>query len=261
MIVGLAGLAGSGKDTVADFLVKNHGFTKVAFADPLKRICRDVYDFSKEQLWGPSSKRNAPDKRYYRLSKPDEVLLNLLEKWHELPNDGEEEPPPAHEYLGITHEEYKCWVETGGYLTPRHALQQLGSEWGRNCYSNTWVDYALRVAHTLLFGTIDDSPGSRPRYSQEDGLTWGIMCPRPKGIVISDVRFVNELEAIRARGGKVAKVLRGKGLEGSAAQHRSETELVGMSEEVFNILIDNKTSTLKELEEHVALIVKNRLMM
>jgi hypothetical protein len=36
MIIGLAGVARSGKDTLADYLVDNHGFVKVAFADPMR---------------------------------------------------------------------------------------------------------------------------------------------------------------------------------------------------------------------------------
>lgn len=36
MIVGIAGPAGSGKDTVADYLVQHHGFTKISWAGPLK---------------------------------------------------------------------------------------------------------------------------------------------------------------------------------------------------------------------------------
>ena len=62
MIVGITGLAGSGKDTAADFLVKNHGFVKVALADVLKRACKEFFAFTDEQLWGPSEKRNAIDK-------------------------------------------------------------------------------------------------------------------------------------------------------------------------------------------------------
>jgi|SRR5215831_1535849 len=37
MILGLCGLKQSGKDTIAAYLVKNHGFERKAFADPLKR--------------------------------------------------------------------------------------------------------------------------------------------------------------------------------------------------------------------------------
>lgn len=67
MIIGIAGRAGSGKDTVADLLVRDHRFVKIAFADPLKRICKKVFDFTDEQFWGPSSARNGPDKRYLRI--------------------------------------------------------------------------------------------------------------------------------------------------------------------------------------------------
>lgn len=35
-IVGIAGPAGAGKDTVADYLVAHHGFTKISMAGPLK---------------------------------------------------------------------------------------------------------------------------------------------------------------------------------------------------------------------------------
>lgn len=38
MILGLTGYASSGKDTVADYLVANYGFTKIAYADKLKEF-------------------------------------------------------------------------------------------------------------------------------------------------------------------------------------------------------------------------------
>lgn len=37
-IIGLTGFAGSGKDTVADILVAEYGFVKLAFADPLREM-------------------------------------------------------------------------------------------------------------------------------------------------------------------------------------------------------------------------------
>ena len=37
MIIGLSGRKGSGKDTVAAYLMKEHGFERKAFADPLKQ--------------------------------------------------------------------------------------------------------------------------------------------------------------------------------------------------------------------------------
>lgn len=42
LVIALSGLAGAGKDTVADILVRDHGFTKMAFATPLKDMLRDL---------------------------------------------------------------------------------------------------------------------------------------------------------------------------------------------------------------------------
>jgi len=43
MLVGVCGKAGSGKDTVGDYLVKNYNFKKIALADPIKRLVKDVF--------------------------------------------------------------------------------------------------------------------------------------------------------------------------------------------------------------------------
>lgn len=41
-VVGLTGWAGSGKSTVAEYLVKEHGFTRLSFAAPLKKMLRTL---------------------------------------------------------------------------------------------------------------------------------------------------------------------------------------------------------------------------
>ena len=63
-IIGISGFAGSGKDTVADILLENPRFVKVSVADPLKRIAKELWGFTDQQLWGSSEYRNTPDKRY-----------------------------------------------------------------------------------------------------------------------------------------------------------------------------------------------------
>ena len=60
-LIGITGRARSGKDTVADILVRDHGFAKIAFADHLKRCCRDIFGFTDEQLWG--GERDVVDER------------------------------------------------------------------------------------------------------------------------------------------------------------------------------------------------------
>lgn len=50
-VIGITGLAGSGKSTVARIL-ENYGYTRYAFADPLKKSVQAIFGFSDEQLWG-----------------------------------------------------------------------------------------------------------------------------------------------------------------------------------------------------------------
>lgn len=234
MIVGVCGKAGSGKDTIADILVKDHGFVKVAFSDPLKRICRDVFDWSYDSLWGPSEKRNEPDARYPQpfTAKEEEQAAIALKK-----------------DVDSVHREYPVTR----FLTPRFALQQLGTEWGRNCYPDIWVEYALRIADKLLKEyEIGEAVW---QYDAERGLYrgngyipyaphMGVGQKLPGGVVISDVRFLNEVDALRKRPDVgIWKVNRASaGLKGSAAQHQSELEVDRIDPEKFTYTIDNNGS-------------------
>lgn len=42
LVIGLTGYAGSGKSTVAQYLVERHGFTRLSFAAPLKKMLRTL---------------------------------------------------------------------------------------------------------------------------------------------------------------------------------------------------------------------------
>lgn len=55
MIVGICGLIGSGKGTVADILERDQGFTKVSFADSLKDAVAAVFGWPRELLEGDTS--------------------------------------------------------------------------------------------------------------------------------------------------------------------------------------------------------------
>jgi hypothetical protein len=229
MIIGISGLAGSGKDTCADFLVRDHNFVKVSFADPMKRICMDVYGFSFDQLWGPSAARNAPDTRLPRkhMWQPD-----YNDGWHTCQCCG------AKCKRGESADRDQC------YLTPRFALQQLGSEWGRVCREDTWVEYALTIATKL-------SQEGGYHYSAMGGLShdW-----RPgdlnwkTDVVIPDVRFENELLGLDVVGARTIRVIRpDAGLSGAAGAHRSETEQGEIPNDRFDLVIEND-GTLKDLE-------------
>lgn len=204
MILGLMGTMGTGKDTFADRLVAKHDFVKVAFADPLKRICKEVYDFSDEQLWGPSEKRNEPDPRYRRkcdrCGSEDGYVLTCGECDH---------------------------GTKSFFLSPRMALQLLGTEWGRHCYENTWVDYALRAAD-LLLGTDTAAYSQREGVFDVSALTREDRWPSElRGVVIPDVRFPNEVKAIRAKGGKIIYLRRtwAQKITHGVLNHSSELEM------------------------------------
>jgi hypothetical protein len=50
-LIGITGLARSGKDTVAHYLWAEHGYTRVAFADPLKWASQYIFGLTYEQAW------------------------------------------------------------------------------------------------------------------------------------------------------------------------------------------------------------------
>jgi hypothetical protein len=247
MILGLLGKAGSGKDTVAGMIASRHlveidgelidiaavlasdaglrrhralraRAVQMALADPIKAYTKKVFDFSLSQLWGPSELRNAPDERYPRPHVP-------------MPDDG-----PRCLHCGKKLDGVVC-----SYLTPREALQQLGTEWGRRMWPDTWISLAIRLANEIM---------SCPRTRHPSGdftSSWAL--DRVNLVVFSDVRFRNEASAIVDAGGEVWKIVRPvAGLAGMAGAHASETEQDDIAETSFSEIIVNDGS-LEELHE------------
>lgn len=225
MILGICGAAGSGKDAAAEVLLRYGGWVRIGLADPMKRFCQEVFGFSHEQVWGPSEARNAPDPRYLRRRTGEDG--NRITHFD---NHGKAVVEP----IPVTDE----------YLTTRHALQQLGTQWGRACYRDVWVRYAMRIATRVLEEQCGYScvTGLNPRVTFEE---------RIEHVVIPDVRFRNELKAIRAAGGKVLKLERATaGLKGDAKYHASEQEMLGFKACDFDAVVVNDAS-LEELAARV----------
>ena len=100
MIVGICGLIGSGKDTIADYLIKEHNFQKISFADKLKDSVATMFDWDRELLDGKTDKSRA---------------------WRE----------EVDQYWT---------KETGETITPRLVLQLFGTECMRDgFYDGIWV--------------------------------------------------------------------------------------------------------------------------
>lgn len=60
-IVGITGRKRSGKDTAGKILVDEFGFTRLAFADSLKKACQNIFGFSDEQVFGDELKEVTDD--------------------------------------------------------------------------------------------------------------------------------------------------------------------------------------------------------
>lgn len=159
-VLGLTGAAGSGKNTVADILMR-HGFVNFGFADPVYRAVGAVLGVSTESLRDRDAKEKPID------------------------------------WLG---------------KSPRDLLQTLGTEWGRNMVrDDIWIQIAMRQAQETL--------------------------QNRRGVVLTDVRFQNEAEAIRAAGGTIWRVVRSvECLAAGAAKHSSEA---GLPAELVDHVIEN----------------------
>ena len=224
MIIGISGLSETpdgqkcsiqtGKDEVARIFIQDLGFVSVSLADELKRFCMRVFDFSEDQLWGDL--KAVPDKRY----------------------------PREHVWTKAVDRCLCCGAEWAGeqcYLTPRYAMQLLGTEWGRYCYWDIWVEYTMRISNQLQKGGCC--------YNRVRGLEFPPEGPVYSDVVIPDVRFPNELHGIQRLGGKVVRVKRKiDSLPPGDMTHASETSLFDVPDSEFDGLILNY-STLEDLKD------------
>jgi hypothetical protein len=141
MIIGICGFAGSGKDTIADYLQNIHQFRRESFAHTLKDAVAAVFGWDRDMLEGRTRESR---------------------EWRE--------------------QEDAWWTERLSMpVTPRLVLQVWGTEVARKSYHD---DIWIASLENKLRKTHDD-------------------------VVISDCRFPNEIQAIKAAGGIVIRVVRG----------------------------------------------------
>ncbi len=101
-------------------------------------------------------------------------------------------------------------------LSPRQIFQRLGTDVGRSIHADTWIRYTLDM--------IAKSSARERAAVVLDSKSRNFVSVYADWWVITDVRFPNEAEAIRAAGGKVVKVHR-PGMAGDQDAHASEASV------------------------------------
>lgn len=267
-VVAFAGNLGSGKDTAADRVVTDHGFVRISLADPLKRLGQLVFHFSEDQLWGPSDSRNAIDGRYVALHPG--LLPEEGPEWEyaadRVRRHGaewlEDDVFPDHTPTFVITEAYALlldWFDALRHehmkLSPRIMLQSLGTEYGRVAlHKEVWLDVALRNARELL--NAEGTPEIN-LYAKKYSHVYGVLYAQHpgndvQGVVIPDVRFPNELAAIKKAGGRIVRVYRPetdeKGQTTGIVGHASETSLSDVQDSEFDFILQNDGSLEEFLE-------------
>jgi hypothetical protein len=132
-LIGLTGLAGSGKDTVRGLLERFHGYNGLAFADPLRGMLASLLKSAGHNpTW----------------------MVDREMKEREIPT------------IGVSY---------------RVLAQTLGTEWGRSIDPDLWVKIAASRIASI---------------------------PDEERVVISDVRFPNEVASIKSQGGVIIRIIR-----------------------------------------------------
>jgi hypothetical protein len=155
-LIGLCGLAGSGKSTAADHLVSKHHFRRLRFASPIKRMIRCLLI---------------------------EAGVGLIEAVEMVDGSLKETP-----------------TDLLGGRSPRYAMQTLGVEWGRDLIApDIWRRILLSKVTRCL----------------SEGLS----------VVVDDVRFESEAEALKEFGFSIIAVKR-PGTMFTVEQHSSEQQII-----------------------------------
>lgn len=152
-LIGLAGYAGAGKDTVREILASQHEYDGIAFADPMRDMLGALFD-----------------------------TCGIKREWMTARHLKEQDIP----IIGASY---------------RKMAQELGTGWGRSLDTNFWLKIAsARIALHREYGS--------------------------SGVVISDVRFLNEAAWIRAQGGRVWMIVR-PGID-PVREHESEKQIASI---------------------------------
>lgn len=256
-IIGISGKIGSGKDTVgriiqyltADiqykipFTIMNTDKTMVdrwdylgnwkvkKFADKLKECVSLIIGIPRKDLEKEEVKCKVLGEEWMYYS-----ILNFgTDKYEKCPYLGNQDKYPS-----IPHA-----------TTVREILQEFGTEVGRQIHPDTWVN-ALFSDYREYYNALEfNNANDAKLYNKINHLNW----------IITDVRFKNELEAIKNRKGIIIRITRPFTNPNDhniqlVGQHISETALDNAT---FDYTINNNGAIEDLVEKVKEILIKEKI--
>ncbi len=185
-LVALTGLAGSGKDTVADVLVQHHGFIKLAFAEALRAEVSAAFSFDLAHLTQRETKEHPISALALDRCLDPGFLIRMQDALLTLGHINNRED--IRELAPVF----------SAPRSPRQILQWWGTEYRRAQDPDYWITRTHQAIAIL------------------------VECGRDR-FVLSDCRFENEAALVRRLQGSIWQVVR-PGIAPVLGAHVSETE-------------------------------------
>lgn len=221
-ILAISGQMLCGKSTTGD-LIRSEAPTKIsclAIADKLKNICKDLYGLSDEDVLTQEGKNRVTQFPCHTCPS-----CNSTDTFEE----------SVQGYTGPTGQIRRICsvcVYVGepnafkAFWTVRMILQHVGTEGTRKIDPNVWINSTLHQAKKLL--------------------------ETKKLVVITDLRFKSEMQAVRLAGGEVWRLHRPEtdGRPTGLSGHQSELDLAGVPDADFQCVLSND-GTIEDLRAKV----------
>ena len=227
-VIAISGWKGSGKDTVAGYLIQHHDFVRVSFADPLKDLVASEYGIDRTSLDDPKCKELAllnfpvnPQDAFSRMIS--EFLIKEFRDTHNV------QPHSfcyqGNEFYGVVRDEEQGKdIKVRVYWTPR-ALAILKGSTNRSVDPSYWVKRATDHIKNL----------------------------NKESIVITDLRYKSEMNQLKQAFSENIVFIRVNRFETSPSTDPSERDLDDVT---FDFYIDNTSSIENSFSQMQEILAK-----